>query len=59
MHRYAGLLFFVAQKNLPILMALVGVIVGVLGTLSFSSLVQMSSTTYILGMMLGLAVGID
>ena len=45
--------------GLPILMALVGVIVGVLGTLSFSSLVQMSSTTYILGMMLGLAVGID
>ena len=28
-----------------------------LGTLSFSSLVDMSSTTYILGMMLGLAVG--
>ncbi len=45
--------------GLPILMALVGVVVGILGTLSFSSLVDMSSTTYILGMMLGLAVGID
>ena len=45
--------------GLPILMAIVGVIVGILGTLSFSSLVDMSSTTYILGMMLGLAVGID
>ena len=45
--------------GLPILMAIVGVIVGILGTLSFSSLVDMSSTTYMLGMMLGLAVGID
>ena len=45
--------------GLPILMAIVGVIVGILGTLSFSSLVDMSSTTYILGIMLGLAVGID
>ncbi|OXT10428.1 hypothetical protein B9K03_10875, partial [Rothia sp. Olga] len=45
--------------GLPILMAIVGVVVGILGTLSFSSLVDMSSTTYMLGMMLGLAVGID
>ena len=45
--------------GLPIIMALVGVVIGILGTLSFSSLVDMSSTTYMLGMMLGLAVGID
>lgn len=45
--------------GLPILNALVGVVVGVLATLSFSSVIDMSSTTYILGMMLGLAVGID
>ena len=36
-----------------------GVGVGVLGTLSLSSLIQMSSTAYTLGLMLGLAVGID
>lgn len=45
--------------GLPILMSLVGVVVGVLGTLSLSSIVQMSSTAYTLGLMLGLAVGID
>ena len=45
--------------GLPILMSLVGVVVGVLGTLSLSSVVQMSSTAYTLGLMLGLAVGID
>lgn len=49
---------FVAA-GLPILMSLVGVVVGVLGTLSLSSLIQMSSTAYTLGLMLGLAVGID
>lgn len=49
---------FVAA-GLPILMSLVGVGVGVLGTLSLSSLIQMSSTAYTLGLMLGLAVGID
>lgn len=49
---------FVAA-GLPILMSLVGVVVGVLGTLSLSSIVQMSSTAYTLGLMLGLAVGID
>ena len=41
--------------GLPILMSLV----GVLGTLSLSSIIQMSSTAYTLGLMLGLAVGID
>ena len=45
--------------GLPILMSLVGVVVGVLGTLSLSSVVEMSSTAYTLGLMLGLAVGID
>ena len=45
--------------GLPILMSLVGVVVGVLGTLALSSVVQMSSTAYTLGLMLGLAVGID
>ena len=45
--------------GLPILMSLVGVVVGVLGTLSLSSIIQMSSTAYTLGLMLGLAVGID
>lgn len=49
---------FVAA-GLPILMSLVGVVVGVLGTLSLSSVIQMSSTAYTLGLMLGLAVGID
>lgn len=45
--------------GLPILMSLVGVVVGVLGTLSLSSVVEMSSIAYTLGLMLGLAVGID
>lgn len=45
--------------GLPILMSLVGVVVGVLGTLSLSSVMEMSSTAYTLGLMLGLAVGID
>lgn len=49
---------FVAA-GLPILMSLMGVVVGVLGTLSLSSVIQMSSTAYTLGLMLGLAVGID
>lgn len=44
---------------LPILTALVGVGIGVLGALSFSGVVQMASVTPVLGVMLGLAVGID
>ncbi|WP_053385603.1 MMPL family transporter [Leucobacter japonicus] len=43
----------------PIVTALVGVGVGAMATLSFSGLVQMASVTPILGVMLGLAVGID
>jgi RND superfamily putative drug exporter len=44
---------------LPIVSSLIGVGVGVTGALSFSAVVDMSSATPVLGMMLGLAVGID
>ena len=44
---------------LPILTALVGVAIGVLGALSLSGVVDMVSVTPVLGVMLGLAVGID
>ena len=43
----------------PIVTALVGVAIGAMATLAFSGLVQMASVTPILGVMLGLAVGID
>ncbi len=49
----------IVAAGLPILMALVGVAVGALGVLSFSGVVEMISVTPILGLMLGLAVGID
>ncbi|WP_422936046.1 MMPL family transporter [Sinomonas sp. P47F7] len=49
---------FVAA-GLPLLMALVGVGVGVGGTFALTGVIQMSSTTPMLGLMLGLAVGID
>ncbi|MDO5493728.1 MAG: MMPL family transporter [Nesterenkonia sp.] len=45
--------------GLPLLNALIGVGVGVAGALSLSGLVEMMSVTPILGLMLGLAVGID
>ena len=45
--------------GLPILTALVGVGVGILGALAFSGVVDMVSVTPILAVMLGLAVGID
>ncbi|PLC11599.1 RND transporter [Kocuria flava] len=45
--------------GLPILMALTGVAIGALGVLSFSGAVDMMSVTPMLGVMLGLAVGID
>ncbi|SDR91578.1 putative drug exporter of the RND superfamily [Paraoerskovia marina] len=45
--------------GLPLLTALIGVGIATLGALSFSSVVQMSSVTPVLGLMLGLAVGID
>ena len=44
---------------LPILSALVGVAIAVLGALSLSGVVDMVSVTPVLGIMLGLAVGID
>ena len=45
--------------GLPILSALIGVGIGVLGALSLSGVVEMVSVTPVLGVMLGLAVGID
>ena len=45
--------------SFPIVTALVGVGVGVLSTLAFSGTVEMASVTPVLGVMLGLAVGID
>lgn len=44
---------------LPLLSSLVGVGVGVAGALAFAGVVDMSSVTPVLGVMLGLAVGID
>ncbi|XNY99640.1 MMPL family transporter [Micrococcus luteus] len=48
-----------AAAGLPLLNALVGVGVGVTGALAFSGVVEMMSVTPVLGIMLGLAVGID
>ena len=45
--------------GLPLLMALVGVGVGVGGTMALSGVVEMSSVSPVLALMLGLAVGID
>lgn len=45
--------------GLPLLNALIGVGVGALAAMAFSSVVEMSSVTPVLGVMLGLAVGID
>ncbi|MFJ4038588.1 MMPL family transporter [Microbacterium sp. NPDC090007] len=45
--------------SFPILTAIVGVAIGAMATLSFSGVVQMASVTPFLGVMLGLAVGID
>jgi len=44
---------------LPIVTAIVGVGVGVTASLAFSGVVDMASVTPVLGVMLGLAVGID
>lgn len=43
----------------PLISSLVGVGVGVAGTMAFSGVVDMASITPVLGIMLGLAVGID
>jgi len=45
--------------SFPIITALTGVAIGVLGSLAFSGTVTMASVTPVLGVMLGLAVGID
>ena len=44
---------------LPLVSSLIGVGVGVAGSLAFSGVVEMTSVTPVLGVMLGLAVGID
>ncbi|MEZ5190284.1 MAG: MMPL family transporter [Schumannella sp.] len=45
--------------SLPLISSLAGIGVGVGGSLAFSGVVDMSSVTPVLGVMLGLAVGID
>ena len=61
---FAGIVLVVLLGSLvaavlPIVTALFGLGVGVLSVLSFSGVVQMASVTVVLGVMLGLAVGID
>ncbi|UWX96977.1 MMPL family transporter [Arthrobacter zhaoxinii] len=60
----AGVVLFVMlgtliAAGLPLLTALIGVGIGALGGLAFSGVVEMASVTPVLGLMLGLAVGID
>jgi len=60
----AGLVLIVMMRALlpavtPLLNSIIGVGVGVAGSLAFSGVVDMSSVTPVLGIMLGLAVGID
>ncbi|WP_395638733.1 MMPL family transporter [Pseudolysinimonas sp.] len=45
--------------SLPLVSSIMGVGVGVAGSLAFSGVVEMASVTPVLGVMLGLAVGID
>jgi RND superfamily putative drug exporter len=47
------------SASLPLISSLLGVGVGVAGSLAFAGAVDMSSVTPVLGVMLGLAVGID
>ena len=54
-----ALLGTLVAAGLPILTALIGVGIATLGALSLSSVLEMTSVTPILGIMLGLAVGID
>ncbi|AMM20262.1 RND transporter [Frondihabitans sp. PAMC 28766] len=49
----------VIGAGLPLLSAVVGLGASVLGSMAFSGLVQFTSVTTVLGIMLGLAVGID
>ena len=53
------LLGTLVAAGLPILTALIGVGIATLGALSLSSVLEMTSVTPVLGIMLGLAVGID
>ncbi len=53
------MLGFVIAAALPLVTAIVGVSIGVVSSLAFSGLVSMTSVTPVLGIMLGLAVGID
>ncbi|VXB80071.1 MMPL family transporter [Citricoccus sp. K5] len=60
----AGIVLFImlgtlVAAGLPILTALIGVAIGAAGTLAFSGMIDMLSVTPVLGLMLGLAVGID
>ena len=54
-----ALLGTLVAAGLPILTALIGVGIATLGALSLSSVFEMTSVTPVLGIMLGLAVGID
>ncbi|MFD9124141.1 MMPL family transporter [Kitasatospora sp. NPDC059571] len=49
----------IVAAGLPLLTALLGVAVGVLGTMFVSGFVQMTGTATVLALMIGLAVGID
>ena len=53
------LLGTLVAAGLPILTALIGVGIATLGALSLSNVLEMTSVTPVLGIMLGLAVGID
>jgi RND superfamily putative drug exporter len=44
---------------LPLISSIVGVGIGVAGSLAFAGVIEMASVTPVLGVMLGLAVGID
>ncbi|VXB03438.1 RND transporter [Arthrobacter sp. 9AX] len=49
----------VLAATLPLVSAIVGIVVALTASLAFSGAVEMASVTPVLGLMLGLAVGID
>ncbi|MFF9627304.1 MMPL family transporter [Streptomyces griseosporeus] len=49
----------VVAAGLPLLTALIGVAIGLLGTMFVSGFVEMTGTATVLALMIGLAVGID
>ena len=60
----AGIVLFVMlgsliASGLPVISAILGVGIAVTATMALASIVEMNSTTPMLGIMLGLAVGID